>query len=150
MHVLGKLALGVVAGGLGLGTILGAAANPVMKQPPEQPWRDALLAPVVAEADYVIIEAGPEDLSPYPDRYAPTWAREELAYAEPDYPAWSYSEPVDAGDGALSVTKDSQADGQPVLSAPEPVAAPEPAPQPVAVEPLAQDQSAATEVAALY
>ena len=37
-------------------------------------------------------EAGPEDLSPYRDSYAPAWANEELASWEPAYPAWSYSD----------------------------------------------------------
>jgi hypothetical protein len=51
MPVLGKLALAVVAGGVALGTMLGAAANPVMKHAPEEPWRGMLQAPVAADIE---------------------------------------------------------------------------------------------------
>jgi hypothetical protein len=50
MPVLGKMALAVVAGGIALGTMLGAAANPVMKKPVAESQLAALQAPVAAEA----------------------------------------------------------------------------------------------------
>ncbi len=113
MPVLGKMALGVLAGGVALGTMLGAAANPVMKQAPEQPWRNAFQAPVATGAAYILIEAGPEDLSPYKDSYAPTWAREELTDQEPDYPEWTYSElAYDSLEDPLA-TDEPRADEQP-------------------------------------
>src|SRR6478736_7091139 len=93
----GKMALAVVVGGgVALGTMLGAAANPVMKmkgERPEWPWQGAYRATVSADVGYpIMIEAPPQDLSPYQDSYAPTWAREEVANWEPEYPAWTYSD----------------------------------------------------------
>ena len=52
MLVSGKVALAIVTGGIALGAMLGAAANPVMKRPPEQPWQGALQAPVAADPGY--------------------------------------------------------------------------------------------------
>jgi hypothetical protein len=102
------MTLAIVTGGIALGAILGAAANPKMKMP-EQPWQGALLAPVAADPGYrIMVEAPPEDLSPYQDSYAPTWAHEELTDWEPDYPAWSYSELVDEPSVEPPATEEAQ------------------------------------------
>ena len=149
MPVLGKVALAVVAGGVALGTLLGAAANPVMKKPPEQPWQAAMQAPVVADPGYrIMVEAPPEDLSPYQDSYAPTWAREELADWEPDYPAWTYSELVDEASPEPS-TAEPQANEQPAAQAPGPA---EPLAQQTESEPatVVSERHAPANLAALY
>ena len=151
MPVLGKVALAVVAGGVALGTLLGAAANPVMKRPRERPWQAALQAPVVADPGYrIMVEAPPEDLSPYQDSYAPTWAREELADWEPDYPAWTYSELADEAPTAPSAAE-PQAGEQPAVQAPEPGEAlaqsTEPEPQPATI---VSERHAPANLAAIY
>lgn len=134
MRVPARLGLAVAAAGIGLGTMLGAAANPVMKMPAEQPWQGALRAPVTADPGYrIMIEAPPEDLSPYHDSYAPTWAHEELADWEPDYPAWTYSELVDERLEAVSVADTPRLEEVPLA----PADALAPAAPPAAVEPLA-------------
>lgn len=143
MPVLGKLALTVLAGGVALGAMLGAAANPVMKEAPEQPWRNAIQAPVESEAGYILIEAGPQDLSPYQDSYAPTWAREELTDWEPDYPEWTYSELAYDGFEDPLATDEQNLDGQPATAEAEEIAAPE-TPSP-AVETAALDAPPANE-----
>ncbi len=133
MPVPGKAAFAVVAGGVALGTMLGAAANPVMKQPPEQPWRGGLQAPVSADPGYrIMIEAPPEDLSPYQDSYAPTWAREELTDWEPDYPAWTYSDIVDEDYAEPSEAQQAASDAQQVAAAAQAAAAPQVGPGQVA------------------
>ena len=117
MRVPARLGLAVAAAGIGLGTMLGAAANPVMKMPAEQPWQGALQAPVLADAGYSIqVEAPPQDLSPYQDSYAPTWAREELTDWEPEYPAWTYSEFADEPLGNTLAAEDASIDAQQVAS----------------------------------
>lgn len=151
MPILGKLALAVMVGGVGLGTILGAAANPEMKPPPEQPWQNALHAPVAADADYVVvIEDGPEDLNPYRDKYAPTWAREELGEAEPVYPAWTYSELPDEHVADVTVGSEPQTEELPTTVAAQPSPGPVAAPQPVDAEPLALEPPVVVDLAALY
>jgi hypothetical protein len=118
MALRGTMTLAIVTGGIALGAILGAAANPKMKMPAERPWQGALLAPVAADPGYrIMVEAPPEDLSPYPDSYAPTWAREELADWEPDYPAWSYSDLVDEPSAEPPATQEAQAGAQPIAVA---------------------------------
>ena len=87
----GKMALMLLAGGPLLGALLAAAANPVMKAPPEQPWRAGLQAPYDAEPAYPA-EAAQLGWQDYPDSYAPPWLGEEITDWEPDYPAWAYSE----------------------------------------------------------
>lgn len=142
MPVLGKLALAVVAGGVALGTMLGAAANPVMKMPPEKPWQGALQAPVAADAGYLMIEAPPQDLSPYRDSYAPTWAQDELADWEPEYPDWTYSELIDEPYADPAAAEDAALDAQQVVLAVEAAATPPPAastaPEPNAPDPATQ------------
>jgi hypothetical protein len=137
MRLLGRIALGVVAGGIALGAMLGAAANPVMKRAPEEPWRGALQAPVTSDAGYLVIAAPPQDLSPYRDSYAPTWAREEFTNWEPEYPAWTYSDLGDEQLAAASEAEEASIDAQQVATAAEAAASPEIAPEPVVPADLA-------------
>lgn len=133
MPVLGKMALAVLAGGVALGTMLGAAANPVMKRAPEEPWRGGLQAPVAADPGYrIMVEAPPQDLSPYQDSYAPTWAREELADWEPEYPAWTYSDLADEPVAYTSEAEEASIDAQQVATAAEAAASPQIRTEPVA------------------
>ena len=149
MPLRGKMALAVVTGGIALGAVLGAAANPKMKMPPDKPWQPALQAPVAADAGYrIMVEAPPEDLTPYPDSYAPTWAREELADWEPDYPAWTYSDLVDEA-SAEPPAPEPQVDQQAALAgqAPEP---PEALAQPAEPSIAVSGRRAPASLAALY
>jgi hypothetical protein len=150
MPLPGKMALtlAVVAGGIALGTVLGTAANPTMKMRAERPWQGALEAPVAADPGYrLTIEAPPEDLSPYQDSYAPTWAHEELANWEPDYPAWSYSDLADETSANPSVTEEPHLDELPIAIDTPPSEA---APQPAGDVALASQQRVAGNLAALY
>lgn len=135
MPVLGRTALVVLAGGVALGAMLGAAANPVMKMPPERPWQGALQAPATdtgyLSAGYVAVEASPHELSPYRDSYAPTWALEELTDWEPEYPAWTYSELVDEPRSDAWAAEDASIAAQQVVKVAEAAAPPEMTPQPV-------------------
>lgn len=141
MPVLGKIALTVVTGGIALGALLGAAADPEMKRPPEQPWRGALQAPSTDDAAYRLVEAVPADVSPYRDSYAPSWADEELVDWEPAYPAWTYSDFGDETFAELAAADEPEAAEQPLE--PEPAAPPEP-------EALAPEPTVAGGLAALY
>jgi hypothetical protein len=98
MPVLGRVALAaaVVVGGVALGAMLGTVADPAMKMA-ERPWHDPLQTPVAADVGYLAVEAPPRNFGPYQDSYAPAWADEEMTDLEPDYPAWTYTEPADAG-----------------------------------------------------
>lgn len=149
MPVLGKVALVVMAGGVALGTMLGAAANPVMKRAPEEPWRGMLQAPVAADPGYrIMVEAPPQDLNPYHDSYAPTWAREELVDWEPEYPAWTYSDLVEEYPADSASAEEAALDAQQVAIAAEAAAAPQAAPriipEPVAPIDLASSASSAS------
>ena len=143
MRVIGKLALAVVAGGVALGTMLGAAANPVMKmkgERPEWPWQGAMQTPAYADPGYgIMIEAPPQDLSPYQDSYAPTWAHEEVANWEPEYPAWTYADLVSEQPADASPAEEASIDAQQIVTAAEAAAAPEASPEPAApAEPTQQ------------
>jgi len=94
MPAFGKIALVVMTGGIALGAMLGAAADPEMKQPPAPPWRAAQLQ-IADNAAYRPAETWPADTQGYRDSYAPSWANEELVDWEPEYPAWTYSEIAD-------------------------------------------------------
>lgn len=130
-----KLAVAVVAGGIGLGAVLGAAASPIPKRPPEPQQQAPLQLSYLPDAGYALVQGGPEDLSPYPDRYAPSWANEELANWEPVYPPWTYS------DFAADPPADSE--GQASEDT-------ETAPPPAASEPLAADPQIEGSLDALY
>jgi hypothetical protein len=132
MLVRAGMALAVVTSGVALGAMLGAAANPEMKKPPEKPWQGALQAPVAADPGYrIMVEAAPQDLSPYRDSYAPSWAHEEVTDWEPDYPAWSYSDVPDERFADTSLTDEPRIDQQPVQASPEVTVSPEASPQPI-------------------
>jgi hypothetical protein len=141
MLVRSGITLAVVASGIALGAVLGAAANPVMKRAPEQPWQGALQAPVTVDSGYhLMVEAPPQDLSPYHDSYAPTWAREELAVAEPEYPAWTYSEFADEPYAPLA--NEPRIDAQRVIAT-EAALSSEPSLEPVAPAGVASEQQPA-------
>jgi hypothetical protein len=95
MPVFGKMTLMVVTGGVALGAMLGSAADPEMKEPPAPPWRPALQPQAADNAGYQPADTWPADINVYRDSYAPSWANEELADWEPEYPAWTYSEVAD-------------------------------------------------------
>jgi len=144
------MALAVVTGGIALGAALGAFANPEMKMPPRQAFQGALQAPVAADAGYLLVEAGPTDLSPYQDSYAPTWAHEELTDWEPDYPAWTYSDLVSEMYEEAPVASEPQAAEQPVPVVPDVLAPPEAAAPPVEPDAPAPAPYVAGNLAALY
>lgn len=75
----GKWAAGVVAGGLVLGTLLGAAADPDMKDAPEPWWQQTGRDDVIAEAEPVLFEdprnfQAPGGFRPDLDYDAEVWA----------------------------------------------------------------------------
>ena len=145
MLVRGGIALAVVTGGIALGAMLGAAANPEMKMPREQPWQGGLQTPIATGPGYIMVEAPPEDLSPYQDSYAPTWAHEEVTDWELDYPDWTYSDLIDE-----TLADPSLADERPVVAAIETQATAEAAPQPADPAILATEPPIAGTLAALY
>ena len=91
MHRLCRTALTVAAGGVALGVLLGQAADPVMKRPPEPAWSPAARTPHDGASQNAAMLA---DFEPFPDRdsYAPPFANEILTDWEPDYPSWTYSD----------------------------------------------------------
>ena len=92
MRARGLLALAIVTGGVGLGALLGSAADPDPKRPPEPAWRGT----VPVAYDSTTPAAAPTYALGYPaaprDSYPPAWAHEEITDWEPDYPAWIYSD----------------------------------------------------------
>lgn len=133
------IVLAVVTGGIALGAILGKAADPEMKQSPEEAWRSALRAPAPADVGYQLVDA--RDLNPY-ESHAPSWADEELTNWEPDYPAWTYSDFAgEFGEDLAALQTEEQ---QPV--APETVAPPADTLQPD----LPPEPQIAGNLAALY
>ncbi len=145
-----SMVLAIATGGIALGAVLGAAANPKMKLPPEQPWHGTLQAPAVSDTGYQLAGAGPIDLSPYRESYAPTWASEELVDWEPEYPAWTYSDWDSAtGDDLGSPAADGPARSTDDEQAVEPFAS-DAAEQPAEQEPLPSEPHVAGNLAALY
>ena len=82
------VALGVVAGGLLLGSMLGTAADPKMKNAPER----ARPAAPDAEPARGWAESAAFEFDAYPDRYPPAYPDEAITDWAPDYPAWTYSD----------------------------------------------------------
>ena len=85
-----NMILTALIGGPLAGVMMGVAADPRMKPPPEPAWRSARPDPAYAQPQQ-IVETGPQDLSPtwYLDRM-PTWKRraaerEAAAYARLHY-----------------------------------------------------------------
>lgn len=133
MRARGILVIAVVAGGVALGALLGAAANPQMRNLAEPRGR-AEAGPIeIVGSAYQLVEAGPEDLSPHGDSYAPAYASGAIESWEIDYPAWTYS---DFGEEAVEPI----ADEAPVVIEPEPLEPPETATAP----PPAQQRHADT------
>jgi hypothetical protein len=59
-----KLLLTALGTGAFLGTVGGTTLNPVLKPPPEQPWRQGLGPQHAPVATYEIVDAAPQDLTP--------------------------------------------------------------------------------------
>jgi hypothetical protein len=141
MLAAGKWALAIVPGGIMLGALLGAAANPDMKDPPTPWWRTTGMQLNIAYSGQQMYEAGPEDLNvfggyrPDLDYDAVVWelpvATADLApLAEPPV-AWADELPtVTYGVTADEVADDAQAAADDALAAeaepPDPAPAAEP------------------------
>lgn len=138
MRTRGFVVLAVVGGGVTLGAVLGAAAQPVMRNLPDAAASMAVAPMVVTGSSYQFVEAGPEDLSPYSDSYAPAYASGAIENWDPEYPAWTYS---DFGEDAVEPALD---EAQVVLES-EPVELPE-----VAVAPPPPQQRIADSLGPLY
>jgi hypothetical protein len=105
----GALALAILTGGITLGAVLGAAADPEPMRAPDPPWRAEWQPPVADDARDRFALASLEP-SPYRDSYAPTWAHEELTDWEPDYPEWTDS---DFADEPAVAADDDPTDSEP-------------------------------------
>ena len=149
MLVRGSMALAIVTAGIGLGAVLGSAANPEMKQPPEQPWRAAPPAPFIAEGEQPSADAGPADFASYRESYAPSWAHEELTDWEPGYPAWTYSDLAHESFAEPTTADEGPADEHPALE-PEALAPSETLAAPSEPEALSSEPQVAGNLAALY
>lgn len=82
MQAAGKWVMGIVTGGIALGAVLGAAAKPDMKDPPEPWWRLTGAETVIASSDQQFAEAWPQDLNPFTG-YRPDLDYEAEAWALP-------------------------------------------------------------------
>jgi hypothetical protein len=115
------LAFAVAAGGVALGTVLGAAANPTMKDAPE-PDRPAEPAPA-----YAFEGVSAYDLAPYPGGHAAPFPDEAITDWAPDYPAWTYSDfGSDFGDDPDAESAEPPAEPGPARPAPSEPLPPEP------------------------
>ena len=136
MLTAGKWALAIVPAGIALGALLGAAANPEMKDAPPQWWQTTGTQPVFASEHY-FVEAGPEDLDvfggyrPDLDYDAEVWALPIPAYElaaladEPpadELPTVTYGVTEQAADEAEAAAAEAAAAAQPA-PAPEPAEA---------------------------
>jgi hypothetical protein len=83
------LALGIVAGGIALGALLGAAADPKMKNLPVDRWTPPTAS---AEPAPTLHGVSVHEIVSYPDRYAPPLPDEAITDWAPDYPTWTYSD----------------------------------------------------------
>lgn len=131
MLTAGKWVMGIVMGGLLLGTLLGKAADPDMKEAPTPWWQLTGRDDVAAADDYQLVETRPPSLPggyrPDLDYNAEAWS---LPYPEYDL-ALLLDEPLaddwPAPDFATEEIDDPAAETEP---APEPPADAEPAPEP--------------------
>ena len=138
MLTAGKWALAIVPGGIMLGALLGAAADPQMKDAPPPWWRLSGAAPIMV-SNQSFVEAGPEDLNvfggyrPDLDYDAEVWAlpysayelaplaEEPVATGSDDLPTVTYGIAAEAvADQAEAAADDAIAEAQS-----EPVPAPE-------------------------
>jgi hypothetical protein len=130
-----KWVLGIVTGGLLLGTLLGKAADPDMKEAPAPWWQLTGRGDVAASDDYQLVDLRPPSLPggyrPDLDYNAEAWSLPIPEYdlvillEEPlkdDWPAPAYAtEPLDdpaAGAGPADDTVDAPADEESADSAP--------------------------------
>lgn len=65
MLAAGKWVTSIVVGGITLGALLGAAADPRVKDPPKQWWQLTGRDTIAAVGDQLWFESGPDDLSPF-------------------------------------------------------------------------------------
>lgn len=138
MRTLGIWALGVLAGGVALGALLGAAAEPDMKDPPE-PWWQLTGREDVAEVGYVPPQPAPQgfrtsggyrpDLDydaevwalPIPDYDATAWVGDPLEPFEDDLPESHFGvesaadEAEDAVSEALAAREEEEAPPAPAV-----------------------------------
>jgi hypothetical protein len=91
MHGAGKIGLVVVGGGLALGVLLSAYANPVMTRAPEPDWQ-LTGRPAIEPGPVQHFVSLPEDLSPH-GGYRPDLDYEaEITDWAPPYPRWTYAD----------------------------------------------------------
>jgi len=130
-------ALAIVPGGIVLGALLGAAANPEMKDAPE-PWWRTVGTPQLVASDQYFVEVGPQDLdvfggyrpdfdydaevwsAPIPEYELAALADEPLDPLPAELPTVSYGVTQQAADEAEAAAQDA-------IAAEEPATAPEPA-----------------------
>ena len=144
MMTVAKWALGILPAGITLGALLGAAANPDMKDPPEPWWRLTGHDAIVAPGGVQFVEAGPEDLyipggyRPDLDYDAEVWAlpipASDLAFYEEPYPPSSDDVPsvtyineapvAEAADEAEAAAQEAVAAQAPPAEQPAPASGP--------------------------
>jgi hypothetical protein len=96
MLTAGKWVSSVLAGGIALGAIMGAAADPTIKDPPPQWWQLAGTDTSISPSNQVFAEVGPYDLDvhsgyrPDLDYDAEVWA---LPLPDLDFAYYEYKEP---------------------------------------------------------
>jgi hypothetical protein len=146
MLAAGKWALAIIPGGILLGALLGAAANPKMKDAPAPWWRTTGMQLNIAYSGQQLYEAGPEDLNvfggyrPDLDYDAVVWelpvAAADMAPLEEQPVAWADELPaVTYGVTTGDVADRAEAAADDALAAateqpePAPAAAPDAAPK---------------------
>lgn len=82
MPAAARWVMGIVTGGIALGTVLGAAADPEMKQAPAPWWQMTGRGGEIAVSDYQFVEAGPEDLNVF-GGYRPNLDYDAVVWALP-------------------------------------------------------------------
>lgn len=125
MRAAGKWATSVVFGGIVLGAMLGAAADPRIKDPPKQWWQLTGRDSIAVAGEALWFESPPEDMSPFSgfrpdlDYDAEVWALpipavDMASYYPPHDPfeeAGSQSDPAEevAADEAEAAAEDAAA-----------------------------------------
>jgi hypothetical protein len=72
-----RLILAALLGGPVIGVLLGIAADPDMVPPPEPAWRKSQPDPIYTESQRMV-DAGPQDFSPWSLDRLPTWKRRAM------------------------------------------------------------------------
>jgi len=130
MLTAGKWIASVLAGGLALGAVIGAAADPKIKDPPKQWWQLTGNDTSIAPGNQVFADVGPYDLDvhggyrPDLDYDAEVWTLPDVEYAyyEPVEPAPVAAPAVaeaetaadEAVEAASEVSEAAQAEAAPV------------------------------------